>query len=164
MPTCSIATHAVDCAVSRLTVEAILARHPDGVCGLELRQPNRECWIAILPDPSGSPGTFKVQHFDRGGIGAHDGGYATPEDALRAALLAGYTEAAPGAFNALAASPPWQARYMPALKPRRKSKRRLRGQTASDDDACPATFAAGAPTSGLSPKRPARHPSRLLLV
>lgn len=92
---------------------ALLRIHTDSACGLELGRPGEERWVAILPDPSGVPGTFKVQPFDAAGIGPHAGGYATARAALWAALAAGYTEPAPGMFTRLADSTGWRARYRP---------------------------------------------------
>ena len=110
-------------AGKRRTVRAVAreatlrVRHPKGVGGLELRRPGEDRWVALLPDPSGLPDTFKVQSFDRAGIGPHVGGYASPEAALEAALAAGSTVVATGTFQALIASSEWRARYQFAVTP-----------------------------------------------
>jgi hypothetical protein len=96
----------------QVLAEALIAKHAGSVCGLELRKPDQDEWVVILPDPSDLKGSFKVQHLDRAGFGKHGGGYRTPEDALRQAVVCeGFTEEAPGIVEALFTSSPWQTRY-----------------------------------------------------
>jgi hypothetical protein len=94
-----------------LVMRSLARKHRGALCGLELRQPGEDRWAVILPDPSTQRGSFKVQPLDRSGLGTHVGGYLTPEAALRAAVMAGYTEATPGIVETLVVSPAWRARY-----------------------------------------------------
>ena len=97
---------------NRLVIRSLAWQHRGALCGLELHQPGADQWAVILPDPSSAQqSSFKVQPLDRAGLGTHVGGYLTPKAALRAAVVAGYTEATPGIMETLAVSPAWRARY-----------------------------------------------------
>lgn len=96
---------------NRLVMRSLSRKYQSALCGLELRQPGKDQWVVILPDPSTPLGSFKVQSLDRCGFSTHVGGYWTPEAALRAAVAAGYTEATPGIVQTLVVSPAWRAQY-----------------------------------------------------
>jgi hypothetical protein len=87
----------------------LLRTAPD-LLGRELRQPDRDLWAAILPNPSNPAVPYKVQYFAPFGLAGHQV-HPTPAAALVAALAKGFTEPDPGALNRLAHSAAWQAAY-----------------------------------------------------
>lgn len=95
----------------RAVMRSLVHKHAGALCGLELCRPGEDRWVVILPDLTGQPGCYKVQHLDCLGLGNHSCGYPTPEAALRFAISAGYTEEAPGIMKKLSATPHWKALY-----------------------------------------------------
>ncbi|HYQ90669.1 MAG TPA: hypothetical protein VES89_00995 [Candidatus Competibacteraceae bacterium] len=93
-------------------------RTPPDPLGLELRQPDDDRWVAILPNPAPGPARYKVQFFTPSGLAGHQP-YASPQAAYRAALRQGYTAPDPDALDRLSQTPAWQAIYDmdPAAQP-----------------------------------------------
>jgi hypothetical protein len=78
--------------------------------GLELRQPDHDRWVVILPNTTPGQAAYKLQYFTPSGLVGHQP-YARPEAAYRAAVRAGFTVHDAGALDRLSKTPTWAAAY-----------------------------------------------------
>jgi hypothetical protein len=92
-----------------IVVSTWLESH-ESLCGLELRRSQEDQWAVILPNPSSTEAPFKLQRFWVRGFLAHTA-YVTPDAALQAAFVEGYTETAKGTLDRLALSEGWRSTY-----------------------------------------------------
>lgn len=92
----------------QIAFSQIMSRTSAWPVGIELKAPDRQAWVTILPEPvpEGQPASWRVLRFDGQGFSGHDQ-HKDPIAALEDVIASGFIQIDAGALDMLSSTPAW---------------------------------------------------------